>query len=551
MLFSPSSSSSSDSHGLDFPSYYFTFWDMDDTSVKSCDNLIKNPHLLLPIKLFQSVAPNQQLGIMTNRSPNDLETDYTVKEYLSLLSSFGIFILDKHVLFCGGINADQRNKEHHQFEQAVDIIAKQIESLKLTDIGAELAHALQISPEIMGKTHAILRSSLLGSIQAAKYHGKNHQLLDFLNQHYNEATDTYTFGRLVCPKKALIYGIVDDLESIAAQTQILGTAFFGIQASGSGLPPTGAKPVGDYYQDDYLFKVAKKIGLAQYAQGLLTRGDYTQGGEAAIMKVAALLYAWHAFPDTVSIEDFKIFGKILNVHELECIAKMLEYISKFANTHKDAHYRDVSELARWFRYCADVAFLEWGPVRLVEIKREKIVLQARLAVETPPRSDIGPDEADTSAKKKKKWAPSFLSRTKSMRSSPLLTTSRAASSPSSVSASHESKALMMLDKEYEEILERQRQLIEHGSHESATMSSSSHAPVARVGSWLSVRTPTPSSSSITPTFDRSSVKSKRCTSLTGDDKTSCDDQLSEREEKDEDDHEHDGLHQRNSSSNSF
>ncbi|MGE4350354.1 MAG: hypothetical protein AB7D28_11415 [Candidatus Berkiella sp.] len=537
MLFLPSSSSSSsDAHRIDLHTY-FIFWDMDDTSVKSCDNQVKNPHLLLPIKLFQSAAPNQQLGIMTNRAPSDLETDYTVNEYLALLRSFGIFILDEHVIFGGGTNAEQRNKEYHQLELAVDFIGKQIDALKLTEIGTELA-----------QTHAILETSLFAKIEAAKYHGKNHQLVEFLNRHYNEITQSFTFGSVHCSKKELIYGIVDDLATIAAETRILGDGFLGIQASPGGNPPSADRPVGDYYKDDYLFEVAEKIGLSQYATELLIGDCAVDHGEPAMMKIAALLYAWHAFPDKIELRDFKIFEKILNVDELECIAKMLEYVSKFANIHQDAHYRDVSELAACFRHWADTAFLAWAPGRLVAIKREKFVLQGHFVPETFSKND-GEGEDTIVRAKKKNWASGFLSRTKTtkvMRSSPQLTLS--ATSSSDISSSPEFEKCKKLGEEQQEILERQQRITERRSQESQEyLSSSSSVSVATpTSAWL--RTTPTTSSLITPTFARSSVSGKRNTSLGSDYNPSGDDGLSRPEEKDDDS----SPHQRNSSgSNTF
>lgn len=538
MLFSPSSSSSSsDAHRIDLHTY-FIFWDMDDTSVKSCDNQVKNPHLLLPIKLFQSAAPNQQLGIMTNRAPSDLETDYTVNEYLALLRSFGIFILDEHVIFGGGTNAEQRNKEYHQLELAVDFIGKQIDALKLTEIGTELEQA-----------QAILKTNLFAKIKAAKYHGKNHQLVEFLNRHYNEITQSFTFGSVHCSKKELIYGIVDDLATIATETQILGDGFLGIQASPGGNPPSRDKPVGDYYKDDYLFEVAEKIGLSQYTTALLMSKHAVGDAAPAMMKIAALLYAWHAFPDKIDLRDFKIFEKILSVEEFECIAKMLEYISRFANTHPDAHYRDVSELVACFRHWADTAFLEWASGRIVEIKREKFDLQAHFIAQTLSKSDI--EGKDTSlSEKKKNWASGFLRKaktTKMMRSSPQLTLSGASSSDVS-SLSLEFKKGKELDEEQQEILERQQRIIERRSQEAQEyLSSSSSVSVATpTSAWL--RTTPTTSSLITPTFARSSVSGKRNTSLGSDYNPSGDDGLSRPEEKDDDS----SPHQRNSSgSNTF
>lgn len=513
---SPFSSSSSDAHHIDLHTY-FIFWDMDDTSVKCYDNRIKNPHLLLPIKLFQSVAPNQQLGIMTNRAPSDLETDYTIKEYLVLLRSFGIFILDEHVVFGGGTNAKQQNKEYHQLVEAVNLIAQQIDSLKLTDIGAELVQA-----------HATLKASLFDKIEAAKYHGKNHQLVEFLNRHYNEMTQVFTFGSVSCAKKALIYGIVDDLETIAAETQILGNGFLGIQASRGGNPPGVDRPVGDYYKDDYLFEVAEKIGLSQYAAALLMGECTVDDGEPAMMKIAALLYAWHAFPDKIELRHFKIFEKILSVDELECIAKMLEYISKFANRHKDAHYRDVRELAACFRDWADTAFLAWASKRLVEIKSEKLILRGYFVPETSFKNDDEKEDIIVSAKKKK-WRSGFFQKAKNtivMQSSPQLTLS--ATSSSDISSSLEFEKCKKLDDEQKEILERQQRITERYSEESLKyFSSSSSALVTTSSSWLIARVPALS----TPSFEHSSSKVKRTTS---DPDTLEENRLSDQEEKDDD-----------------
>lgn len=366
---------------------FFTFWDMDDTSVNT-DDTIKNAHLLLPIKLFQTRATNQHFGILTNRAPSD-KNKYSVNQYLCDLNDFGIVIPRDHVIFGGGENAQQSNKDLDDLELALRTIQAQIQSLKLTDVGDELA---KIFPQD--------ESNPLGKLMSAKYHGKNYHITDFLNRHFYEQALEYRFQTGVCAKDALTFVMIDDLESISEKTQLLGKQFIGIKASRGGNTPKYFEDPEDFYQDDYLFCLAETIGLADYAKSLL-RDRISHANDDALLQISGLLYAWHAFPKEIDLHSLSQFKQVLTSTECEQVAKMLGYIKKHANTHPHAHYRRVDELANLFQNWADDHFLN-------DALDKYQIIKFKMEVATKPVVALGPEIETPQLEQKKKGFGSLM-----------------------------------------------------------------------------------------------------------------------------------------------
>ena len=334
---------------------FLSLWDMDDTSVSTADKTIKNAHLLLPIKLFQTRAPNQHLGILTNRSPveeSDNQEIYPVRQYVQDLQSFGISIPEDHIIFGGpgGDEAKQLNADWQQLELALQTIEAQIQSLKLTEAGVELARKL---PPATGKNNV---TGPLAELIAAKYHGKNYLITDFLNKHFHAGASEYRFQTGTCSKDVLSVVMIDDLATVAEKTKQLGNRFIGIKASEGGRPPRGEENSHAFHQDDYLFELAEKIGLAAYARSVM-EDPKKQASDDKLLQISALLYAWHT-PLQVSIKHFMRFEKLLSAQECDQIANMLEYIQAHPNINSThAHYASVNELAIMFRNWADNKFL--------------------------------------------------------------------------------------------------------------------------------------------------------------------------------------------------
>lgn len=343
---------------------YFTFWDMDDTSVDLKNNLIKNPHLLLPIMLYQTFAPNQHVGIMTNRTPEDLETDYTVKQYITDLSRFGIIVPTSQVIFGGGINNRQSNNELHELSAAMEVICKQLRSLQLT-----------AGPTLSAKILGSDEKSYFDQMLNAKFSGKNFQINAFLNSAFNEQTKEFHFEKGQCPQEGLVVCLVDDLEKIAGVASLLGERFIGIKAARGGKPPAELDyPIedDDFYQDEYLIEVANKIGLTSYASQLLSAGQLEH--KNAMLQMAALLYAWQVLPQQVNIKHFMTLAKLLSSVQLEQMAQLLTYIHEHANEHPQAHYRSVNKVAKLLRHLANEAFLETAAEMLCSLKQKILKL---------------------------------------------------------------------------------------------------------------------------------------------------------------------------------
>ncbi len=384
---------------------FVTLYDMDDTSVRTDTNkAIKNSHLLLPIKLYQTRAPNQHLGILTNRSPadegNTLEI-YPVHQYVQDLQAFGISIPEDHIIFggAGSEQALQLNTDWQQLELAMKILEAQIQSLKLTDAGVEIARKL---PKVTGKNDA---TGPIAKLVAAKYHGKNYLITDFLNKHFHASANEYRFQTGICPKDLLRVVMVDDLASIAEKAKLLGKNFIGIKASEGGKPLKGDEDSQAFHQDDYLFELADKIGLAAYAKSVIA-DPKKHANDDILMQISALLYAWHS-PDRLSTKHFFRFEKVLTAIECDQVANMLECIQAHPNTHTHAHYVSVNELAVLFRSWSNSAFLNTVATQLQAIKN-KMAAISRLSSST--------SETDLGAEPKKKGLGSLI-KTLSSRSS--------------------------------------------------------------------------------------------------------------------------------------
>jgi len=384
---------------------FFTLWDMDDTSVSTADKTIKNAHLLLPIKLFQTRAPNQHFGILTNRAPIDeIDNDavYAVSQYVKDLNSFGISIPEDHLIFggAGSDNAKKLNQDWLSLEQALQVIEAQIQSLKLTDAGAELARLLPKDNRAKEPNGALAR------LIEAKYHGKNYLITDFLNKHYFAAAQEYRFQTGICKIVELTVVMVDDLATIAEKTKALGKGFIGIKASDGGKPPKGQSEVKAFHQDDYLFELAQTIGLSAYANSVI-EDPKKHANDDALLQFSALLYAWHVLPHKIQLSHFMRLEKCLVATECDQIATMLAYIQAHPNTHMHAHYRTVDELAQLLQSWADNGFLN-------DVADKLQFIRAKTAAIASPLSSTS--ETDLLAEPKKKGLGSLI-KTLSARSS--------------------------------------------------------------------------------------------------------------------------------------
>lgn len=245
--------------------YVVSFCDMDDTAVYNSTRTIKNPHLLLPLKLYLCKAPNLLLRMLTNRNSNEEEGNaeiYKMNQYLADLNSFGIELSPEDVIFAGNREATGRmTEEWHELDTAVEIVLKHLQSMRLTETGQELIKMLPPAPrDPMEKSEGPL-----ARLVAAKFHGKNYHINRFLNEHHKDGH--YQFGKFSCSEEALKVIMVDDLDTIAETTKALGpTRFIGVMAPRGGKFPDR---VPDYYKVDYLLNWAEIIGLNHYAQSLI------------------------------------------------------------------------------------------------------------------------------------------------------------------------------------------------------------------------------------------------------------------------------------------
>lgn len=332
---------------------FFTFWDMDDTCVfwEAYGGReivkIKNPHLLLPVMLFQTFARNQHFGIMTNRPPTDDIVDYTVKMFTDEIHEFGIDIPDTQVVYCGGENSNVRNKELHILENALASLPLQLQSLKLVENGGDFVH------------QADAMQKLLLSVNSRKYEGKNYFLINFINQHYFDDLHSYAFAKGTCAQGDLILGIVDDLGNIAKAAEQLGAGYFGVQASRGGNAPkenSTQEDIYDYYRVDYFHQLASIIGLSDYCESLSSSPE-NHKHDHPMLQIAALLFIWQK-SNTKSIKkQLKEVEKQLSDLQCEQIVKMLGYIIERKISHPHAQYKSVDELIAIFSPKADRYFL--------------------------------------------------------------------------------------------------------------------------------------------------------------------------------------------------
>lgn len=350
---------------------HFTFWDMDDTLIAIFLRIFKNAHVLLPTMLYQSQAPNQHLGILTNRSSDDeIRAEFPVEIALQILRGFGIDVPKSHVLFGGGEDNKPNIEDLHKLEIATTEIIRQIEMLKLTDHGEKVLGA---------ETIAINLAAALDPLKDIKHRGKNYFLLKFLKEHFHKASQEYRFDTGVCHKDNFICGIVDDKRGIPESAEMLGKHFFGIKATDGGYPPKSATDRPDFYQDEYLFILAKIIGLDDYARSIVSYPEKHEK-EDALLQISGLLYAWQAFPDMLNIKHFAKFEHCLSLNECEQVANMLAYIKCHANKHADAHYHPVDDLAECFNAFA----IKKALIALNDVRDQITALNAKLATVSEP-----------------------------------------------------------------------------------------------------------------------------------------------------------------------
>ncbi|HRE33196.1 MAG TPA: hypothetical protein PLD88_14560, partial [Candidatus Berkiella sp.] len=247
-------------------------------------------------------------------------------------------------------------------------IRAQLETLHLTEEGQNIASQME--------------QGFKGLMQT-KYHGKNYHLTMFLNKHFHTESQTYCFMSGQCSKTQLHVGMVDDLDKIAEAMSCLGTEnFFGIKASRGGNPPKGEVSDDDYYCDDYLILLAKRIGLVTFVCDVLEE-RVVPIEENAMLQIAALLYAWHIEPKR-SLTPFQSLAKHLTQAECDQVANMLAYIKVHANCHPHAHYVPVDELHYFFQCMADQAFLSTFNQQLFSIKQQRTNVKSQASLIEPP-----------------------------------------------------------------------------------------------------------------------------------------------------------------------
>ncbi|MBS0288352.1 MAG: hypothetical protein JSR17_13730 [Proteobacteria bacterium] len=353
---------------------FFTFWDMDDTSVELQQFKIKNPHFLLPILLFQTHAANQHFGIMTNRSPAEDEIpEYTVAMFLHELSTFGIEIPQEHVVFGGGENGRPQGESHYSLQQAIEQLNKQLQVLQLVDNDLYQEQKIKIS-------------SIESVITEKRFAGKNFLLTQFFNQCYRQAERRYIFETGSCHVDTLHMGIVDDAEVIAESAAQLGARFFGIKASPGGRLPKGADDalLREYYDVSYLKRVAAKIGLHAYAEQVLS----AKLVNSDMLTISALLYAWQAYPGSISAKAVKKAILQLNDKEFMSIVYMLEYINQ--HTDPKCAFRPVQEILESLKPNIDQKFLDTVLEHCALIDRKIADLeQTGVKVENAPAANDG------------------------------------------------------------------------------------------------------------------------------------------------------------------
>ncbi|MGD9592208.1 MAG: hypothetical protein AB7V32_06790 [Candidatus Berkiella sp.] len=322
MLAATATTSSSDTH-------FFTFWDMDDTSIALSSASIKNPHLLLPIMLFQTYAQNQHFGIMTNRGPDDNVYPYTVTMYQEDLRDFGISLCDEYIVFGGGEKGRALQFAHQNALLAIDTLQAQLESLTLAEDEDVLAQQLK-QLQLISQT-----------LEEKKYSGKNNCILEFINGRYHQGLRQYQLVKGICDKKNLVVGIVDDLDNIAQATANLGTGFFGVQASRGGNPPKGNALDDNFYSVDYLHELAQKIGFEAYSERFIN-DPKSHRHDHPMLQMAALLYQWQLQKAKDGL--FEKVIKRMNPEQCYQIQEMLDYIMHVNAYHEQAGYRPLDAI---------------------------------------------------------------------------------------------------------------------------------------------------------------------------------------------------------------
>ena len=350
-----------------------TFYDFDDTAIvlpHSSDTnqkkRIKNPQLFLPILLFQTLFPNQHIGILTNRTvaeseiladpTYDKKRDYLVAEFIQKIAKMGISMPKENIIFGGEFRAE-KEASLGVLAQAKDILAQQLRSDSL-DAGARL----KIEQTVQSYDQTL----------TALYAGKNYFIRKFLDQHLDSGV--YTFASAQCAQQNLTVVMVDDLRTI---TDICAAAgYIGIKAARGGKLPdfiadvadstaaSASSSVGsnlaatdDYYSDSYFMELANTIGFGEYAQSLIEHPE-AHVSDLPMIKISALLYAWHVQPEKVFVQHFRAFEDEISAAECEQLLQMMRYIKKHANEHQEAHYNPVDKLYDLFSAWHDSKYLD-------------------------------------------------------------------------------------------------------------------------------------------------------------------------------------------------
>lgn len=324
--------------------HYYTFWDMDDTLLTMQKFTFKNPHLLLPILLYQTHSPNQELGVMTLRPPQDDTVEYSVKDFVTDVAHFGIEFPQNHIVFCGGGELDVRDQRSRlDSDAAFAYLISKFRELSLTK--GEQAQVRIAQLEAMKK-----------ELHEAKHLGKNNFICFFLESKLNKETQIYQFSKSQCHASLQRFVLVDDADRNASAISALGENFRGILASKPGKILAGDDE-SLWYSINYLTILAEHIGFAHYALDVL-QNPKGHRDDNTMQQFAALLYCWQAFPDKCLVENFYDIEKRLNSKEYIQVFSMLDYIKENTSAHPLTQFRAVDGLLEFFKVKANYVLKE-------------------------------------------------------------------------------------------------------------------------------------------------------------------------------------------------
>lgn len=337
--------------------HYLVFWDMDDTLIDTKHQIIKNPHLLLPILLYQTVTQNQEWLILTNRSSDENamsneEHFYATTTLKKDLSKFGIS-WHHPVMFGMGQGSYNGQQEREELEGAIEVLRRNFAALSMSKGQSNL-----LSLFAQGLTDPF--EAIQESFYDSRYKGKNYAIQAFLKEHATHDEASVKLAKTTSLKKDLYIGMIDDNEAIGGEEILspLGDNFFGIKAARGGNPPkTESDDEDDYYSDAYLIHVGKLIGLHQFAKAVFT----TKERHHPMQMMATVLYAWHQQEMVEHLEANQInllliFEELLNDFDAQSwlqVKSLLKYLHKIEQDdnlppleNKAKHFRSTQPLLK-------------------------------------------------------------------------------------------------------------------------------------------------------------------------------------------------------------